>query len=150
MNEEILMRLGWDASAVKRGTMAMMQTQKQAAVDFVMTWKRAFAEIDREEASRNNRARRLLRQRHQERTEAWKKDLAAQRTVAREAKNISGVALENLARNVVGGRKGLGGAHGFGGMNSIAMREMVTIAREASRGNFSRIPSSLSILIQSL
>lgn len=154
MNEEILLRLGYDAAAVKRGTVAMMQGQKQAAVDFVMTWKRAFAEIDREEASRNNRARALLRQRHTERVDIFKKELALQRAatgVVKEAKNIRGVSLENLARNVVGGGAGGSGGHGFGGgMNSTAMREMVVLAREVSRGNFSRVPSSLSILIQSL
>lgn len=154
MNEEVLLRLGWDASAVKRGTMAMMDQQKKAAADYISFWRKAVNDREQIEiaadvraASRANKARSLMRQRHNERTEQWKKELAAQRTVAREAKNTAGVALENLARNVGGGRGGLGG-HGVG-MNSTAMREMVTIAREASRGNWSRIPGSLSILIGS-
>jgi len=155
MNEQILIRLGYDAAAVKQGTIMMMRTQKEAAVNFVMAWKRAFAEVDREEAARNNRARALLRQRHAERVTAFKKELDLQRAAAgviKEAKNIHGVSVENLARNVAGTGAGGRGGHGGlgGGMNSTAMREMVVIAREASRGNWSRIPSSLSILVQSL
>lgn len=156
MNEEVLLRLGFDASAVKRGTMAMMDQQKKAASDYTSFWKKAISEREQMEvqadvraASRSNRARALQRQRHTERTEQWKKELNTQRTVVREAKNLGGVALENLARNVGGGRGGSGHG-GMGGMNSTAMREMVTIAREASRGNLSRIPGSLSILLQSM
>lgn len=194
MNEEVLLRLGFDASAVKRGTMAMMDQQKKAASDYVSFWKKAVSEREQVEiaadvraasrsnqaraiwrqrqnermeatrreiaerealetaadvraASRSNKARGILRERRSSRVGAWRAGLAAQRVFTPgEAKNSTGVALENLARNV--GSGGGGGGHG-GGMNSTAMREMATIAREASRGNWSRIPGSLSILIQS-
>ena len=154
MNEEILLRLGFDYSAVRRGTMSMMDQQKKAASDYVNFWKKAVNEREQAEAaadvraaSRANRARALWRQRQNERTESWKRELNIQRNIAMEVRNARGVSLENLSRNVIRG----GGHGGFsGGMNSTAMREMVTIAREASRGNWSRIPGSLSILLQSL
>lgn len=153
MNEEVLLRMGLNWENVKRGTMAMMDQQKKAAQDYVSFWKKAVNEREQAEiaadvraASRSNKARALLRQRHNERVDAFKKELAAQRLVAREAKNLNGVNIENLAKNVM---RGGGGGHGGGFVNSTAMREMATIAREASRGNWSRIPGSLSILIQS-
>lgn len=152
MSEEILLRLGFDASAVKRGTMAMMDQQKKAASDYVGFWRKAIGDREQLEisadvrsASRANKARAIWRQRTQERTEGWKKELAAQRTALREDINGRGVSLGNLARNVGGGS----GGHG-GGMNSTAMRELTVMAREASRGNWSRIPGSLSILLSSM
>ncbi|HEX5242200.1 MAG TPA: hypothetical protein VFW23_02980 [Tepidisphaeraceae bacterium] len=47
-----------------------------------------------------------------------------------------------------GGRiqRGIAG-HGAGGMNTIAMREVFVLMREMSRGNWTRVPGSLSILL---
>ena len=39
--EEIMIRLGFKADAVTRGTQAMLDQQKKSALDYVAFWKKA-------------------------------------------------------------------------------------------------------------
>lgn len=71
------------------------------------------------------------------------KAAAAASAAAAEAK-----VAETIATNAnTAAHKANAAAHG---MSSTAMREVVVIARELARGNFSRIPGSVSVLVQNL
>ncbi len=101
--------MGFNATAVQRGTAAMMDQQKKAARDYTDFWQKAIKDkeaaetaADVRQATRNNRARALRRQRAQE------------------------------------------DKHASSGM----LQEAMVLVREVSRGNFSRVPGSLSILAQ--
>lgn len=157
MNEEVLFRMGFNATAVQKGTASMLDQQKKAAMDYVSFWKRAISEKEAAEvaadvraAQRNNRARTLQRQRAKERSDDWKRELELQRKASGarpEERNTRGVSVGNLARNVIG-RRGVGGhvGHGIGGLSSGALQEGMVVIREISRGDFAAAARSISIL----
>lgn len=81
--EEIITRMGYDSSAVTRGTQAMLDGQKKAQLEYVSFWKRAITEketaqtnIEIEAATRRNRARQLLRDRELEQEKRHAKQMA--------------------------------------------------------------------------
>jgi hypothetical protein len=111
MNESVILRMGWNANAVKAGTMAMMSEQRKASSEFVSLWRKASAEVDRIEATRANKARSLRRQRDQERRSSHDQELKeiAERAQAEvEAARVASVRAatrSNRARALVRQRR---------------------------------------------
>lgn len=148
--EEIRMRLGFDASAVQLGTQKMIDAQKKAATDYVAFWSGALKAREEQEiafdvrsATRANQAALLNRKRavvQAERQAATNAEIAA---------GSGGVGWLSGAGGVAGGRaikateEVAKEAHGFAGI----MRETAVLFREGFRGNFTRMIGSVSLLI---
>lgn len=142
MNEEILIRMGLDASAVKRGTMVMLDQQKKAANETAAAWEKAQSRImaaenktqksmrdARDETKRQINAEIQLRQR------AWRQERDAQRS-----------ARVSFAGGSVGNRvTGSASGHLRGG-SSGAIGEVGVLARELMAGNGGGFARSLSVL----
>lgn len=71
------------------------------------------------------------------------------RGVGTEATAMAAAA-QASARAVMGQAAGFGAATEAARLNTIAMRETLVVAREIARGNFTRIPGSLSLLAQGI
>lgn len=137
MNEEILIRMGLDASSVKRGTMVMLDQQKKAAMDYVGFWKKAIDDKDRLEQQQFEKSR-----------NRWRQELQDQRRASGArggTSNARGVSVESLARSV-GGRVTNAAAGHLGGVNSGAVSEVSVLARELAAGNMGGFARSLSVL----
>jgi hypothetical protein len=66
--------------------------------------------------------------------------------MAREFELVGAMA-DRAGRRIT---SGIQGTHAGIGMNTIAMREILVLMREMSRGNWTRVPGSLSILLSQL
>lgn len=132
MNEEIIIRMSFDATAVKRGTMTMLDQQKKAAMEYVSFWKKTLNE--REQAEK---------QAFEKSKDRWKQELDAQRKISGARGGAKTVA-EQLSRNVTTkSGKAVFGAHGLSGGS---YQEMGVLARELASGNIGGFVRSLSVL----
>jgi hypothetical protein len=105
-------------------------------------WNKQLLERDINAAQRSNTARRLLRQRAASKDAA--ESLAAQNALD---DSIEAASRRNLARRLLRERAEKRKGHGA---NSGAMRETLVLLREIGRGNWNRVPGSLSILLGQL
>lgn len=74
---------------------------------------------------------------------------SAQRAIERLRSAERVASVENLRKNVAGAAGAVGGGHGHGGSSGVT-REIATLFREASRGNWTRMLGSASLLLQYL
>src|SRR5581483_10874719 len=163
--EEVLVAMGIDNSAVERGLGVHrshfhehLDWQKTEEAKYSNWWntelkKREEAEVAASvrAASRSIQARRLLREREAARDRAAKAEQDAANTVIGQGSLPAGWAEQAAARKAAielekkaaeGLKDVATGAHGGAG----AMREFMTVIREAARGDFKRMAGSLSIL----
>jgi hypothetical protein len=155
--EEILLRLGFDSTAVTRGTMAMLDQQKKASLDYVGFWeaaldKQAAAETKANEASlaklkANMEAKAAV-------TAKFFEEQAAGYAIAQGSIPVSlggaGAAGERQVAGRVEGdlEAGAAGALGGGMARASVFRETAVIIREFFRRNWSRMIGSVSLLAQ--
>lgn len=157
--ESIIFRVGWDARDVDAGMKKLMAERarlervKQADHQKLVTSyrqqekeqaesaRRIRGQEDQEQARRNIQSRKIRRERVREREAGIKEEgAAALRAEIEQARR------NNLARKLWRDRaKRREEGHEA---NSGALSEAVTLARELSRGNLSRVPGSASILLQ--
>jgi hypothetical protein len=103
--EEILLRMGFDGNAVARGTQAMLDSQKKAAMDYVDFWKTALAKRDAAETRSNDESIARLKQNLQKKAELqqrWFENQAAQKEIA------EGSIPQNMQTGRAAGRSGSG------------------------------------------
>jgi hypothetical protein len=142
--EEIKIKLGFNAEAVTRGTNDLLDKQKRAANDYVNFWKKAISDRERAEidydvraAARANKAAKLTRVRAV---------VQAERAAVRDAEIAAGSIPANLAGGALGGAAAGVAAknvHGLGGI----VRELGVLAREAYNGNWHKMLSSFTVLL---
>jgi len=111
--EEIRLKLGYDASAVTVGTQRMMDAQKKSALDYVTFWKKSINDVEQAQisadvraASRANQAARLNRERA---------EVQAQRQKAINEEIARGYVPDNMR-----GPGGKGGSRAAGAGNAAA------------------------------
>jgi hypothetical protein len=151
-NDEILIRLGLDASSMTRATQVVVDSQKRAANEYVSFWKKSIDEVERAEiaadvraATRANRASALWKQRAV---------VQAERKAVQNAEIAAGSGgfawVEGMAAGGVGAAAGAAaskhGSHGLGGI----VRELGVLGREIFSGNWNRAASSATILVSRL
>jgi len=165
LREEVLVAMGIDNSAVERG-LGVHRSHFQEYLNFQRSeegkysnwWntelkKREDAEVAASvrAASRSIQARRLLREREAAREAAANAEQAVANTVISGGSVPSGWAEQAAAKKAARElemkaaealKDAAGGAHGSAG----ALREFMVVIREAARGDFKRMASSLSIL----
>jgi len=149
-NEEILLRMGLDASSVRTGTNAMLDQQKKAASDYVSFWTKAVetrvareAAIE-EAANAKSLARYAALKRNKAAVDAmWMEEQAAQIAMQRGSGMFGSVEAA-----AAGTAAGAAGSAAGGAMDSVARRELLVMTRELSSGNYKRFFSSFTIFIQ--
>lgn len=166
--EEIRLKLGYDATTVATGTAAMLKIQEAAAVKYVAFWKTALAAraaaetkftamvIAEQKLRDDAAAASLAKAEARMLTSAVNNEaarvairLARAKEIEKEIEKGSGAfgSLETAAASAGGAAVGTAAASGHGGIGGI-VRELGVLGREASRGSWNRAAGSLSILIQ--
>jgi hypothetical protein len=163
--EQAMLRMGFDATQVNAGTLAMMDKQKKASVDYVGFWEGAMAKKDAataasaakqaeiEQASldaswnryKANVANKIATDKMY--VEQYAARMAEKREIDAIANGsggfgwaagaAAGSAAGGIAPSIHGAKSGLG--------NTIAMRELQVMMREISRGNWTKVLGSFTI-----
>jgi len=166
--EEFLMRMGFNADAVTRGTTDMLARQRRASQEYVGFWQAAMRErevsevrsaeriaaeklaIDKATAAKSWTLYQANVANKKALDEAWLAERAAQLEIAATSGGFGSEAgrIEN-ARLRAGGVASAAG-HGAGGVafDSTARREMIVMTRELFSGNYKRFFSSFTIFLQ--
>jgi len=163
--EEFLMRMGFNADAVTRGTTDMLARQRRASQEYVGFWQAAMKE---REVSEVRSAERIAAERmaiekasaakswalyeanvanKKALDEAWMAEQAAQREIAAGSGAFGSVAGDLAAGGKSGARGVVHGAEGIA-IDSTARREMIVMTRELFSGNYKRFFSSFTIFLQ--
>lgn len=159
-NEEILLRLGMDSSSMTRGTLAAMDVQKKAALDYVSYWEGALAKKDVAEKAQMEKSWARYVANLAKRKAADDAFFAAQSARFAERDAVAAIGAgsipANMERRAAAGaaREGghlaegaVGGAVGGALANSSVMRETMTMIREGARGAWSKMLGSFSLLL---
>jgi len=167
--EEIRIRLGFQADAVTRGTQAMLGQQKKSALDYVAFWKKATDEREASEIAAQEKLSAIALAGEKERNRvsiamarasaveksaartAYFEEQAAQAAIARGSGAFgsleAGAEGAAIAGTLAGGAKELGREmHG----SATALREVQVLIHEGLRGNFKRMIGSASILASAM
>jgi len=163
--EEFLMRMGFNADAVTRGTTDMLARQRRASQEYVGFWQAAMKE---REISEVRSAERIAAERMAiEKASAAKSWALYEANVANKKALDEAWMAERAAQISIGGGSvpdsfkkkaehgaedvALGAAGGGAGrvaVDSVARREMIVMTRELFSGNYKRFFSSFSIFLQ--
>ena len=162
--EEFLMRMGFNADAVTRGTTDMLARQRRASQEYVGFWQAAMKEREISEIASAEKiaAERLAIEKvaaaqsfalyeanmanKKALDEAWMAERAAQLEIAGGSGafgSIESAAAGTAASSAAGSLKSM--AH-EGGKFAGILRESSVLVREGMRGNFNRMIGSFSIL----
>jgi len=164
-DEEIKIRMGFDATSVTRGMDAMMAQQKKYEADYVASWDAMLAKRDRAEAAANDASLARLKTNLEAKAalqKKWMEEYAAMSAIGSgsggfgsgfktaEQKAVEKgegkleAGLETAAWSGVGTAATLAGKHAI---KSNAINEAMVLVREGARGAYNRMVSSFLRLL---